>query len=253
MALSPPPLTPGQVVAHRGYQRHYPENSPLAIEQAIACGARFVEIDVQFSADGVPLLYHDDTLDRLSGQPGKLSQHHFRALQALNAGEPARFGDRFRDVRIAGLSELTRILREHPEVQAFVELKEEAVRDVGAETCMNSIRETLVSVMSHCVLIIFDLDALRVARSVGFRRLGPVIRDWSSREAITAELDAEIVFCNYKRLPAQGSLYMEQCAVALYEVDDLTLAHQLLARGASYIETFAVGEMLGARIEGKQP
>lgn len=238
-------LDPDYLIAHRGYQRHYPENSPLALEQAIACGAKFVEIDVQFSADGVPLLYHDDTLARLSGHTGKLTQFHFRALQEMTAGEPQRFGDCFADVKISGLAELTSILRRYSQVQAFVELKEEAVRDYGALQCLDSIRAVLGSVMPRCVLISFDLDALSVAREIGFRRLGPVLRDWTIRHDIAQELDAEVIFINHTRIPAKDSLLMENCVVAVYEIDSHALAQRLIERGARYIETFAIGEMLG--------
>ena len=242
-----PPLAPHQVVAHRGDQRHCPENSPLAIEQAILQGAVHVEIDVQFSADGVPLLYHDDTLERLSGQPGKLSQFHFRALQTLTAGEPSRLGNRFAEVTISPLTELARLLRQYPQVQAYVELKEEAVRDYGAGFCLPRIREALADTFPRCTLISFDHEALREATGYGFRRLGPVLRDWSRRDEIADELEAEVVFCNYKRLPVEGKIGMDHCAVALYEIDELALAHQLLARGANLIETFCCGTLLGTR------
>lgn len=243
--LAPAPLLRSQVVAHRGYQHRFPENSPLAIEQAILHGAGFVEIDVQFSADGVPMLYHDDTLDRLSGQPGKLTQFYFSALQSLTAGEPARLGAQFSDVRISHLSELTRLLRQYPDVQAFVELKEEAVRDHGIPFCLNAIRDTLANTLPRCTLISFDLDALRAARALGFRRLGPVLRDWSARHALAKELEAEIVFCNHKRIPSNEPVGMEACKVALYEIDELALAHSLLARGADMIETFQCATLLG--------
>ena len=238
-------LNPKQLIAHRGYQRHYPENSPLAIEKAIACGALFVEIDVQFSADGVPLLYHDDTLERLSGIDGKLSHYYFRALQDISAGEPARLGNASANVKIAGLAELTRILRNHQQVQAFVELKEEAVRDYGIAMCLDAIRETLAPVIDRCVLISFDIPALRSAHAYGFRRIGAVLRDWDSRHTVAKELDAEVIFCNHKRIPNQDTLLMDNCAVAVYEIDNPTTAQQWLARGATFIETFAIGEMLG--------
>jgi glycerophosphoryl diester phosphodiesterase len=233
------------LIAHRGYQRHYPENSPLAIEKAIACGALFVEIDVQFSADGIPLLYHDEDLKRISGAKGKLNQYRFDALAGMAAGEPGRFGKQFSTVKIAPLATLADILQEHPTVQALVELKEEAVRDNTATTCLTRIRETLAPVMDRCILISFDIDALRTAKVMGFKRLGPVLRDWALRHKIAQELDAELIICNYKRIPAKDSLLMENCAVAVYEVDSIALAQSLLARGACFIETFAIGEMLG--------
>ena len=239
------PLLRSQVVTHRGFQQQFPENSPLAIEQAILHGAGFVEIDVQLSADGVPILYHDDHLERLSGQAGTLTQYHFNALQTLPANEPARLGNRFPDVHISHLNALSRLLRQYPDVQAFVELKEEAVRDHGIPTCLNAIRDALGNALPRCTLISFDLNALREARAFGFRRLGPVLRQWSERHALADELDADIVFCNHKRIPPNETIHMDQCAVALYEIDTLSHAHTLLARGADMIETFCCATLLG--------
>ena len=51
-----------ELVAHRGYALHYPENTLIGIEAAIRAGARYVEVDVQLSADKVPVLFHDRTL-----------------------------------------------------------------------------------------------------------------------------------------------------------------------------------------------
>lgn len=55
------------VVAHRGLWRAAPENSLLAIEQAIGLGCEVVEIDVRRSSDGEFFLLHDDTLERMAG------------------------------------------------------------------------------------------------------------------------------------------------------------------------------------------
>ncbi len=233
------------LIAHRGYQRHYPENSPLAIEKAIACGALFFEIDVQFSADGIPLLYHDDHLKRISGINGKLNQYDFCELIKLTAGEPRRFKQQFSDVKISPLSALVGILQHFTAVQVLVELKEEAVRDYTAATCLTRIHEALKPVINQCILISFDIDALRIAKNMGFTRLGPVLRDWTLRHSIAEELKAELIMCNHERIPDKDSLLMKNCAVAVYEVDSIPLAHSLLERGAQFIETFAIDEMLG--------
>lgn len=47
------------LVAHRGYSRSYPENTLASYKAAIAAGAKALEIDIQFSADGVPIIMHD--------------------------------------------------------------------------------------------------------------------------------------------------------------------------------------------------
>jgi glycerophosphoryl diester phosphodiesterase len=234
-----------KLIAHRGYQRHFPENSPLAIEKAIAYGAKFIEIDVQFSADGIPLLYHDDHLKRISGKSGNLKQYRFADLQTFSAGEPKRFGHQFSQVKISALAALVDILQRNPDVQMLIELKEEAVRDYGTETCLARIHASLLPVIQQCILISFDIDALRKARAAGFSRIGAVIRQWKDRHEIARELCAEMIICNHQRIPAKDSLSMENCAVAVYEIDDIALAQSLLARGSGFIETFAIGELLG--------
>ena len=46
-------LTANQLIAHRGLQAHYPENSMLAIRKAFEAGAKHIECDIQLSSDGV--------------------------------------------------------------------------------------------------------------------------------------------------------------------------------------------------------
>ncbi|MEZ5495052.1 MAG: glycerophosphodiester phosphodiesterase family protein [Pseudomonadales bacterium] len=238
-------LSANQLIAHRGFQQYFPENSPLAIQKAIEYGAHYIEIDVQFSNDGIPLLYHDDDLQRTSGIAGKLSQYTFAELSAFSANEPSRLCNQFHEVKISPLQTLVEIMQQHRHIEVLVELKEEATRDYGAAFCLQRIHDVLQPVLSRCILISFDIDALRVAKKFGFTRLGAVLRDWSSRHNIANELEAEMIICNHRRIPDRDSLHMENCRVALYEVDDLALAHALLARGADLIETFSIGKLLG--------
>ena len=55
---------PTRYVAHRGGAAQWPENSLTAFRNAIALGARVLELDVHLTADGVVAVIHDPTLDR---------------------------------------------------------------------------------------------------------------------------------------------------------------------------------------------
>lgn len=61
------------VVAHRGAWHGAPENSLSSVDLAIARGYEFVEIDVQATSDGAFICLHDDTVDRMTGQPGSVA------------------------------------------------------------------------------------------------------------------------------------------------------------------------------------
>lgn len=71
-------------LAHRGDWRRAPENTLPAIEAALAVpGCDGVEFDVRLSADGVPVLIHDETLSRVQGRPGRVDQIASRDLEDL--------------------------------------------------------------------------------------------------------------------------------------------------------------------------
>ncbi len=61
------------IISHRGDVADAPENSRLAFGDALAAGADVVELDVQLSADGVPIVAHDADLMRVAGSPRKIA------------------------------------------------------------------------------------------------------------------------------------------------------------------------------------
>ena len=72
-------------LAHRGYHdvaNHRPENSLSAFAAAIAAGYG-IELDVQLTADGLAMVFHDDTLDRMTGKTGAVLDHSAVALGAI--------------------------------------------------------------------------------------------------------------------------------------------------------------------------
>jgi glycerophosphoryl diester phosphodiesterase len=72
--------------AHRGGARHAPENSWRAFEHAVGLGYEYIETDAQATADGVLLAFHDRTLDRLTGQPGRVSRLTLKDLVGARVG-----------------------------------------------------------------------------------------------------------------------------------------------------------------------
>ena len=72
--------------AHRGASIDAPENTLAAFELAERQGADGIELDVQLSRDGVPLILHDETLERTSNGRGRVDQADWSELQQLDAG-----------------------------------------------------------------------------------------------------------------------------------------------------------------------
>ncbi|QTD44761.1 glycerophosphodiester phosphodiesterase [Ottowia testudinis] len=73
-------------IAHRGAGRLAPENTLAAFRLGAAHGYRMAECDVKLSADGVPFLLHDATLERTTQDAGTAGELPWAALAQLDAG-----------------------------------------------------------------------------------------------------------------------------------------------------------------------
>lgn len=84
-------------IAHRGASAELPENTLAAFRRALALGGAGIELDVHTTADGVPVVFHDATLRRLTGRPGRVARKTLAELRLL---------------RVAGTDERIPTLRE---------------------------------------------------------------------------------------------------------------------------------------------
>lgn len=230
-----------EVVAHRGYAAHYPENTLIALEAAVAAGCRYVEVDVQLSGDRVPVLFHDEGLARVCGVEGSVLDTPLSALKRLSVHEFERFGYRFVGNPIATLSELSDFLVRHPGVTAFVEIKEESLARFGIEEVLARVLPVLEPVARQCVLISFSLPLLAAARP-RWHALGAVVERWRDARRARA-LRPEYLFCDIHGLPRLWPL-RTRARIAVYEVPDAATALALARRGVNFVEGFAAGELL---------
>jgi glycerophosphoryl diester phosphodiesterase len=116
---------PVLVAAHRAAHDIFPENSLAAIERAIVLGVDIIEIDVRLTRDGVPILMHDDTVDRMTDGTGKVRELTFAQVRELHMkgrdGAPS-------DHRVPTLSEALRVARGR--VLVDLDLKTTAIEPV---------------------------------------------------------------------------------------------------------------------------
>jgi len=243
-----------ELVAHRGWTRRYVENTASALEAALEVGAAYVEVDVQLSSDRVPFLFHDRDLERICGVAGPLHGRPAAALADLRAADRERFGERFRDEPLAGLPGLVELLGRYPDRHAFVELKRSSIEVFGPDGMLDAVLPLLEPVAERCTLISFDVPVLHRARARGVRAVGPILEHWDQRaDESVHSLAPQVVFCNVLRLPGEGALDVPGGRLAVYEVDDPGLALELGRRGVALVETFAVGELLAALSDAREP
>ncbi len=76
-----------KLIGHRGVKDLCPENTLESIARAFEIGLNFVEIDVKISKDRVPILLHDDTLDRTTNGSGLAIDYDYKDIKKLDAGK----------------------------------------------------------------------------------------------------------------------------------------------------------------------
>ncbi|MYS20013.1 glycerophosphoryl diester phosphodiesterase, partial [Streptomyces sp. DvalAA-14] len=82
-----------QSVAHRGDPYHHRENTLASVRSALVKGADAVEVDVRLTRDGVPVLLHDPTLERLWGSPEPVSELTAAEVSRLTGGAVPTLAD----------------------------------------------------------------------------------------------------------------------------------------------------------------
>jgi glycerophosphoryl diester phosphodiesterase len=115
-----------RVLAHRGLALDAPENTLLSFERAVAVGATYLETDVHVSADGVAVIAHDPTLERIANRPV--------AVASLTAAELARV-----DLGSGqGLATLAETLHQFPDARFNIDVKADAALDAAIESIVRA-------------------------------------------------------------------------------------------------------------------
>ena len=112
-------------LAHRGSRVLWPENTMHAFHGAVEdLGYAYIELDVRLTADRIPVVIHDATIDRTTDGTGKVSDYTFDELGAFDAAyhfDPDHdFPLRGTGIRISPLEE---VYRAWPEVRLNIDLK----------------------------------------------------------------------------------------------------------------------------------
>ena len=112
--------------AHRGASTYCPENTMMAFYTGLYMGANGIETDVRLTKDGVPVLFHDATLDRVTDGTGPLADYTLEQLQQVNVQN-----DGLRD-KIPTLESFLQQFA-HQEITFAIELKGEGAEQATAE------------------------------------------------------------------------------------------------------------------------
>ncbi|XP_071617655.1 glycerophosphodiester phosphodiesterase 1 isoform X2 [Heliangelus exortis] len=128
-------------IAHRGGAHDAPENTLAAIRKAAENGASGVELDLGFTADGVPILMHDETVERTTDGSGRLCDLTFAEIRRLNPSAKHRLRDEFQGEKVPTLREAV-VESMHHNLTIYFDVK-------GRANQMRQVDRNVVTALTH--------------------------------------------------------------------------------------------------------
>lgn len=245
------------VIGHRGARAVAPENTLPSFEAALAAGADLVEFDYRHSADGVPVVIHDATVERTTdakrvwkGRGLNIAGRTLTELRTLDAGSWKHV--RFAGTRIPTLEEAIASIR-----PGAVPLIERKAGD--AATCARILREK--SHVNGAIVIAFDWRFLRDLKALmpglvlgalgpsAATRRGP-LKAATLDEILCMEIDL-VVWNNRVTRVSIAAAHARGMRVWVYTVNEPGEAVELADLGVDGIITDNP-ELIGCALEGRE-
>lgn len=227
------------VIAHRGGGKFAPENTLSAIRQGHAMGFRGVEFDVMLSQDSMPLLIHDETLERTTNGHGRVADTTMRSLGQLDAG--AWFGAEFAHEPLPSFESATRLCLALG-LWANIEIKPAGGHAVATGRITAALAQRLWRGATLAPLLSsFQPAALAAARESAPKLprgllFDAVPSDWRTQ---LQALECVSLHCNADTISADTvrEVHAAGYAIAVWTVNDAAAAQRLFAWGVDAIFT----------------
>ena len=224
-------MNPPFLWAHRGASCCTPENTLAAFAAAVQSGADGLELDIHLSLDGVPVVIHDETLNRTTDGCGPVAEMTWQQLQQLDAGD--WFSAEFAGEPIPALEEVLKVFG--GQLRLNLELKE-----FGAGLAVLELLSHYPS--SDIVVSSFNYDLLHRLRSMDEDLSLAVLFDagnWRYAVQFAKELSA----CSFNpeagvvNRPMISACRQTGLPVFVWTVDQPEVARSLVRAGVSGVFT----------------
>ncbi|RJS74557.1 glycerophosphodiester phosphodiesterase [Candidatus Bathyarchaeota archaeon] len=228
-------MQPFAVVAHRGASGYEPENTLRALKRAIEMGADMVEVDVRLSKDGVPVIIHDETLDRTTDGSGKVADYTADQLRMFDAGSGEK---------IPLLSEVLDFVK--GKVGLLLELKEVET----SKPALKMVEEK--NMVNQVMFISFHREALEEIAQIRLDTFRGLIYARSGDHLVVAKRMRCLAVAPYYRLATTKAISFAHrlgLKVNVWTIDDLKTARIMAERGVDSITTNKPDLMISLREE----
>ena len=226
------------IIGHRGSSGIAPENTLAALHLAGQQGVKWVEIDVTLSADGIPIIFHDETLNRTTNGEGLVVKQVIDDLKQLDAGSWKQ--PQYKNERIPTLLEAIQVISLYG-MGLNLELKPcEGIEDETVEAAVAVLKANWPSNLP-LLLSSFNYFALAKAYELWPEvqrayNVSAIPSNWQERLEL---LDCSGLHIHHPFFDAAKVAVIKQAGykVVAFTVNNETLAEQLFAQGLDAIFT----------------
>lgn len=221
------------IIAHRGYSSQLPENTIAAFKGACEIGVDYVELDVQYTKDGVPVIFHDTDLARITGMEGNVIDYTYEELHNMDAGK--WFGTDFSGEKIPTLEETLEFFQKE-ECLLYLELKDIGDIEGFIENVVKAVNDYNLS--ERCVYASFNYDYLKSIKQIDKESLILYITNTDKVKAIQ-DHPADYYGLNVNCVTAEmiEAVHKMESFAYIWTVDEPEAMKNLIAMGADGLVT----------------
>ncbi len=219
------------VTAHRGSSKAAPENTMAAIKKAIEDGADWVEIDIQETADGEVVVFHDSDFMKLAGVHLKIWDATMADLKEIDIG--SWFAPRFADQRVPTLGEVLEECK--GKVGVNIELKYYG-HDQQLEQRTVAIVESH-GMASEVVFMSLKIDAVKKMKTIRPRWTVGLLMSVAAGNLKKVDADFLAVNANFADRSFIRAAHARGRQVHVWTVNDAPTMSTMIGRGADNLIT----------------
>lgn len=149
-------------IAHRGASAYFPENTLLSMKKAKEMGALWVEFDVNLTKDNIPVVFHDETLERIAHVNQRISDLTRDEIKDIDVG--SWFNPLYSSERIPTLKEVLQLAKLN-KLHVNIELKPSQGREYETvRQTLKVLKETAINPSSEAIFSSFSMKTLVILR-----------------------------------------------------------------------------------------
>lgn len=201
-----------KIIGHRGACEYAPENTIESIHTAADMGVEWVELDVKLTKDQVPIIFHDDELDRTTNGHGLVAEATWEDIKQLECG--SWFAEGFSGASIPSLEQVIDVLLER-KLGLNLEIK----------PCAGREKETVEVALDLLSQIWDEHDKLLISSfsHVSLETANDMAHDWARGLLIESDLPNEwkdlADYLDVKTLNVNGEHLTREQAEAIMDMD----------------------------------